>query len=435
MSQKFRKWPLALILLSVACSHKEASAPEPASNPAFNAFIDDHFKLYFAMYPTNGTAAGLHEYDRQIENFEASRIQARINEIKGLLSKLDGLRGQKLSESNTIDAQLIDSQLRSELQDLEVIQSWKTNPMVYVGLPGAAVDGLMKRNFAPAPERLGSITVRLKGVDPLLRNMRANVQNPPKEFTDLAMRMAKGSVGFFKSTLPDWAKGIEGVDESTRQQFAAANATAVKAFEDAARWLEHDLMPKSKGAYAIGATNYADKLKYDEMVEIPLPKLLEIGERNLEKDYRDFIETAKKIDPKKTPAQVMASLSNDHPTEDKLLDFAKQTLEGARQFLRDKKIIDLPSEIRPQVLETPPYARSGTFASMDTPGAYERKATEAFYYVTPPEADWTPKHKEEHLRLYNRPVLDVITIHEVYPGHYTQFLYAPRYPTKARKLI
>jgi uncharacterized protein (DUF885 family) len=72
---------------------------------------------------------------------------------------------------------------------------------------------------------------------------------------------------------------------------------------------------------------------------------------------------------------------------------------------------------------------------MDTPGAYETKATEAFYYVTPTEKDWDAKHKEEHLRLFNRPVMEIITIHEAFPGHYIQFLYAKQFPTKTRKLI
>jgi uncharacterized protein (DUF885 family) len=71
---------------------------------------------------------------------------------------------------------------------------------------------------------------------------------------------------------------------------------------------------------------------------------------------------------------------------------------------------------------------------MDSPGAYESNATEAFYYVTPPEKDWDAKHKEEHLRLYNKPVMDVITIHEVFPGHFTQFIFANQFPTKTRKL-
>jgi uncharacterized protein (DUF885 family) len=72
---------------------------------------------------------------------------------------------------------------------------------------------------------------------------------------------------------------------------------------------------------------------------------------------------------------------------------------------------------------------------MDSPGAYETKAAEAFYYVTPPEADWPAKQKEEHLRLFNRPVMNMISIHEVWPGHYFQFLYAKQFPTKTRKLI
>ena len=74
--------------------------------------------------------------------------------------------------------------------------------------------------------------------------------------------------------------------------------------------------------------------------------------------------------------------------------------------------------MRPIITETPPYARAGGFAMMDTPGAYETKATEAFYYVTPPEKDWPAKQKDEHLRLFNRPVMEMITIHEAWPGHY-----------------
>ncbi|MEO8028858.1 MAG: DUF885 domain-containing protein, partial [Bryobacteraceae bacterium] len=105
-----------------------------------------------------------------------------------------------------------------------------------------------------------------------------------------------------------------------------------------------------------------------------------------------------------------------------------------RQFVLDHKIISLPSDKLPMVEETPPYARSGSFASMDTPGAFETKATEAFYYVTPPEKNWDKKHVEEHLREYNKWVLDNITVHEAFPGHYTQFIYAPQFPTKTRKL-
>src|SRR5947209_3688216 len=130
----------------------------------------------------------------------------------------------------------------------------------------------------------------------------------------------------------------------------------------------------------------------------------------------------------------MQGLSADHPTEDDLIPAARRTIEKIRQFLVDHHIVTIPSEVRPTVLETPPYARNGGFASMDTPGAFETKATEAFYYVTPVEKDWDAKHREEHLRLFNRPVMQIITIHEAFPGHYIQFLYSKQFPTKTRKL-
>src|SRR5262249_23441695 len=155
---------------------------------------------------------------------------------------------------------------------------------------------------------------------------------------------------------------------------------------------------------------------------------------NLAKDYQSFVATAREIDPNKTPVEVMKKLSDKHPTEHDLIPSVRRSVEAARRYLIDRGIVTIPSEVRPSIEETPPYARSGSFASMDTPGPYESKATQAYYYVTPVEKDWDAKHVEEHLRLYNAPVVAMINVHEAYPGHYLQFLYAKRFPTKVRKL-
>jgi uncharacterized protein (DUF885 family) len=272
-------------------------------------------------------------------------------------------------------------------------------------------------------------------VPALMAAMRANVSNPPKEFTDLAIRIAGGSVGFFKNDIATWARGAAGGDSSALREFTLANDSAAAALDSAAKWLKSDLLPRSKGSYAIGAKAFADKLLYDEMVDTPLDRLLALGEANLEKDYQAFVATAREVAPGKTPQQAMASLEDEHPTAQNLISSAKATIEGARQFLVDKKIVEIPSDVRPTVMETPPYARTGSFASMDTPGAYETKATEAFYYVTPPEKDWDAKHVEEHLRLFNPSVMNIITVHEAFPGHYLQFIYSKQFPTKTRKLL
>jgi hypothetical protein len=401
----------------------------------FSRFVDDYFELRFRDRPSEGTAAGLHQYDTRLEDFSQAKIAERIAELKRLMTKLDAIDPKALSFDDGIDATVLSGQIRGDLLDLETLRVWEVNPMIYAALPGGAVDGLMKRNFAPAADRLRSVIARERAVPDLHVAARANVKNPPKEFTDLAIRITKGSVGFFEGSVAQWAKDAAGQDPSLWKEFEAANTKVIASTKQLAEWLEKDLLPRSKGQYAIGEANFLAKLKYEEMVELPLADLLARGEAQLEKDYRAFVDTARKIDPNKSPAEVMKDLSNDHPTSADLIPSVRRSVEAARQYLVEKKIVTVPSEVRPLIEETPPYARSGSFASMDTPGPFETKATEAFYYVTPVEKDWDSKHVEAHLRLYNPPVVAMINVHEAYPGHYLQFLYAPRFPTKTRKLI
>jgi hypothetical protein len=425
---------LCSLVLASAPTAQPASAAAPAS-PSFSKFVDDYFDARFAYLPSQGTDAGFHQYDTKLEDRSRPRIESRIVELRTFLARLQAMDRSKLSFDDAIDAEALEGQIRSSLLDQDTIRNWQRNPMGYAGLPGGSADSLIKRNFAPPAERLRSLVVRETLMPAVYAAAKANLVNPPKEFTDLAIRMSKGSVGYFSGTVAGWAKEAAGADAALKKDFDDANGRVVAATRDFAAWLEKDLRPRSKGSYAIGAENFLAKMKYEEGVDIPLAGLLAKGEAQLSKDYAAFIETARKIDPSKTPADVMKSLSDAHPTPETLIPTVARSVEDARRYLLEKDLVTVPSEVRPKVMETPPFARSGSFASMDTPGAYETKATEAFYYVTPVEADWDAKHKEEHLRLYNPYVVSIIDVHEVWPGHYLQFLYAPRFPTKTRKLV
>lgn len=422
---------LSLVVLSG--SFLPSQADEAPTD--FARFVDEYFDAYFEWNPSMATATGLHQYDGRLEDRSAPAIARRIQQVKRFSQSLIKLQQGKMTPDETMDAEVLAGQIAAELLDLNTVQNWRHNPMLYVGTPGSAIDNLMKRNFAPAAERLPSVIARLRATPALLSALRANVDNPPREFTDLAIRIAEGSVGFFKETVRDWARDAAGSRTELFKEFETANAGVIRPLEETVAWLKSDLQPRSKGRYAIGADNFARQLLYEEMVDIPLDKLLAIGEANLRKDQEAFRAIANRIDATKPPAEVMQDLSKDHPTENDLIPAARRTIEKARQFLIDRHIVTVPSEVRPTVTETPPYARDGGFASMDTPGAYETRATEAYYYVTPVEKDWDAKHKEEHLRLFNRPVMEIITVHEAYPGHYIQFLYAKQFPTKTRKLL
>ncbi|PYQ66727.1 MAG: DUF885 domain-containing protein [Acidobacteria bacterium] len=423
------------LVVAVAPAAQPVPTRGPASPDSFSKFVDDYFDARFAYLPTQGTDAGFHQYDSKFEDRSRRRIEARIVELRTFLARLQAMDSSKLSFDDAIDAQALEGQIRGFLLDQDTIRTWERNPMGYAGLPGGAADSLIKRSFAPPAERLRSLVARLKVMPPIYDAAKANLVNPPKEFTDLAIRMSKGSVGYFSGTVATWAKDAAGSDAVLKKEFDDANARVVAATRDFAAWLEKDLLPRSKGSYAIGAPNFLAKMKYDEGVEIPLAELLAKGQAQLAKDYAAFVETAKRIDPSKTPAQVMKSLSDEHPKPETLISSVARSVEDARRYLVEKDLVTIPSEVRPKVTETPPFARSGSFASMDTPGAYETKATEAFYYVTPVEPEWDAKHQEEHLRLYNPYVVSIIDVHEVWPGHYLQFLYAPRFPTKTRKLV
>jgi uncharacterized protein (DUF885 family) len=427
-----------VFLVVAACAGSRAPAartPAAAPDSAFARFADDYFAARFAYSPSSGTRVGLHDYDAQLEDRSRTRIEARIAELKALAARLGAIDRKTLSFDETIDADALTHAIAGELLTLETVRPWEQNPMTYARLPGGAIDGIMKRDFAPAAERLRSVIARLQKVPAVYAAAKANLKTPPREFTDVAIRMSKGAVHFFEASLPGWARAAAAGDAALAAEFERANETALAATRDFAAWLERDLKPRSTGKYALGATTFAAVLREEEMVETPIADLLATGEAQLAKDYSAFVATAKKIDAKKTPAQVMEQLSLDHPAEADLIPAVARSLEDTRRFVVEKDLVTIPSEVRPKVEETPAYARGGGFASMDTAGPFEEKATESFYYVTPVEKDWDAKHKEEHLRLFNRPVIALIDIHEAFPGHYVQFLYSKQFPTKTRKLM
>jgi uncharacterized protein (DUF885 family) len=172
------------------------------------------------------------------------------------------------------------------------------------------------------------------------------------------------------------------------------------------------------------------------MVTATPEQILTIGMKELQQKQAVFAKAAGEIDSSRKPIEVFQAIQKDHPTEKALITDTAKDLETIRQFLVDHKIISIPSSVRAQVAETPQFLRATSFASMDTPGPFETKATEAYYYVTPVEPDWPPQQKEEWLTAFNYYTTDVVSVHEAYPGHYVQFLHLNASPaTRLEKIF
>src|SRR5271156_6585812 len=171
------------------------------------------------------------------------------------------------------------------------------------------------------------------------------------------------------------------------------------------------------------------------MVDIPLDRLLSIALADLHKNQAEFARIAKEIDPSKTPQQELAELASIHPAPDKLLAAFQARFNSEIDFIHAHHIITIPSKVQPTLEETPPFERATTSASMDAPGPFETHSTKAYFNVTLPEKDWTPEHIAEHMAEFNIGTIISTSVHEAYPGHYIQFLWQDKFPSKVRKLI
>jgi uncharacterized protein (DUF885 family) len=401
---------------------------------SFAELVDAYFEDYFKANPSQATSVGFHQYDHQLEDFSLAAHQRNRTKLLAYLKEFEAINPRSLSQNDRDDREIMIASIQSLLLEEDHVQMWRKNPDYYSGSATSTIFSIIKREFAPASERLRSVIEREKQIPRALQQARAVLTNPPKIYTDIAIEQLPGNLDFFETTVPEAFKDVK--DAALLAEFKRSNAAAIAALKDYLAWLQKDLLPRSNGAFAIGAENYRLKLLYDEMVDVPLPRLLKIGYAQLRKDQRAFIDTARRIDPHKSPEDVLKEVEKDHPSATELIPAAQKQLNGIRQFLVDHKIITVPGGAQAKVVETPSFARATTFASMDTPGPYEAKATEAFYNITLPDPAWPKDKQEEYLQGYNYPLLSNVSVHEVWPGHYTQFLWVKNNPelSKVRKL-
>jgi len=396
---------------------------------------DEYFdKVYFPYQPTQGTSAGYHQYDTQLEDLSSPARTAEIAALRkyekrfaSMLSKAD------FDESTHGDCELVLNSIRSQLLTLEDIRPWQKDPDLYSGAAANAAFTIMERNFAPVDDRLRSLVARERQMPRLIEQARINLSNPPHIYTEVAIEQLPGIISFFEHDVPLAFKAAS--DPALKEEFEHTNNDVVASLKSYLDWLKSDLLPLSDGDYRIGAQNFRKKLEYDEMVDIPLDRLLAIGRADLRKNQQHFIQVAKQLEPGKDPRAVLEELGEDHPAPDKLIPAFTATFQSLIDFIHSHHIVTIPSDVRPIVEETPPFMRATTFASMDTPGPFEKHATEAYFNVTLPDPSMTPAQVESFMHSFNIGTIISTSIHEAYPGHYVQFLWVPQAPSRVRKLL
>ncbi|MDR7483160.1 MAG: DUF885 domain-containing protein [Armatimonadota bacterium] len=389
------------------------ATPSPFSD-LVRGFVAD----YLEFYPTLGARLGLHLYDGRTDDYTRPSIDHWLRTLTRWERRLSGLPHQTLPPRDWHDAALVDHVIAYERFAWEHLRDHERNPLW--GNDALDVTTYLKRAYAPAPERMRALASHLEHVPGYLSQLRAHLRPPlARPLLETALDIYQGYLAVYTDTL---LRALAALDDAALRrraldaaEGAAAAVRAHLAYLDAAR-------ARATETFAIGEELFREMLRAGEMVDVPLDRLLALGEEELARLHDDLRATAAHVAPGTDPRQVMARLGQDHPPAERVLDETRHLLEDLRRFLLDQAIVTIPDDARPRVEETPPFAR-WAFAMMDTAGPFETVAPESYYYITLPDPAWPPEQREQWLMKFDHATLKTVSIHEAYPGHFVHFFY------------
>jgi len=424
----------ALARAAAVSSLLVALASPLAAQPAerrFDALAEAFLDGWLDRHPQVATGLGVHAWDGVLRPVTQATLAEDAAWYRSFRARLAAIPRGGLSFERALDHDVLAARIESELLDLEVIRPYQTHPNAYVELVAGSIQSLLERDVASPCERVREATRRLGQVPEVLRAARVNLENPPEIFTRVALQQLAGALTFYRSEVPALAAGCR--DPETQADLAEADSAAVRALESFLDYLRDDLLPRSRGDFALGRETFQRKLAGDEMETAPVDSLLARGERELEETRGRMALLAEAIAPGQGLRAALDSLARDAPPPDSLVTAVAAGLDRVRGFLRAHAIVTLPEKQHLIVRATPAFRRGTSFASMESPGVWERRATEAYYNVTPADPTWSPEHRREHLALFNPYAADLVSIHETLPGHYLQALALRRTPSRLRQ--
>jgi uncharacterized protein (DUF885 family) len=425
----FCLFPFAFFSVSFPAFAQKTEDQTSMAAADFPKFVEEYLLDYHSRHPSLAAASGIHAWDGELEDYSSAAISAEISAIKKFQLRLEKIPPLQLSSSDIFDYQILHSNMKSRLLELEQIKNYERNPQIYSDMISNGLLQIAMFNSAPLESRIRHITGKEKQVPRLLDSARVNIRNVPSIFLKTATENCKGTLGFIQKELPMVFASVK--DAKLQAEFKKSTKLAADALVKFIKHLEK-MKPDPEVSFAIGKQNFEAKLKYDEGIDIPVDTLLRIAYRELAKTQDEFRKTAAKINPRLDPMLVWADLQREHPQAGTLVAEAQKQLDTIIAFIQKKQIVTLPSDEKPVVAATPDFMRWAT-ASMWTPGPFEGRKIQAQYLITDVDPKWTDKQREEYLSSFNYPQLWSTSIHEAFPGHFVQGEYLKQVSSVVRK--
>ncbi|MEW6160199.1 MAG: DUF885 domain-containing protein [Verrucomicrobiota bacterium] len=413
--------------LSNGCQHastKPKAAPATAHLTGWDKFLHEYLEGYFKRHPDVAVQAGRHEFDGQLPDWSGDGIRRVIDWLHAM--HLDALQFDVtgLNERQRFEREYLLAQIEGELFWLESAQWPWRSPMFYSDLrKGLDPSVYVTRPYAPLPIRLKAFVKYAHAVTNAVVQIKKNLHTPmPRTFVDIGHKTISGLATYLETDVPTVFAPVK--DKALQAEFQQINATAVKSLRDLDEWLLKQ-KEKANDRFALGADLFQEMLRCTERVDVPLDRLEALGRADLERNLAALKAACAKYAPGKSILECLDLINKEKPAGGPVTG-ARQQLNGLKEFLINTRLVTIPSRDEAKVEEAPPYAR-WNFAYIDIPGPYE-KGLPAVYYIAPPDPAWSAEEREAYLP----PEGDLLftSIHEVWPGHFLQFLHSNRSQSK-----
>ncbi|HZY34122.1 MAG TPA: DUF885 domain-containing protein [Rhodanobacter sp.] len=413
--------------LAAGCNREAPNVPAASAPAASVAVVNDSTRLeaavdgfidgMFQRYPTFAAGAGKHEFDGKLPDYSPAGLKADADWLHAERAKFAAFGDDKLDDSGRFHRDYVLAVIDGQLFWLEDSGFPYSNPAFYTGDLSPSM--YLTRPYAPLPQRMAAFVTYQEALPKAVAQIKANFKLPlPESYITLGVNSFGGYANFFKTDVP--AIFAEVKDDALQARFKASNAAAIKATQDLADWLKAQ-KPHATHDYALGAAKFSRMLHATELVDLPLDQLKAIGESDLERNLAALKTACDKFAPGKSLSECVARESADKPAGG-AVEGARAQLAGLRQFIVDKDLVTIPGPEQAKVEEAPPFNR-WNFAYIEIPGPYEKNLP-SVYYIAPPDPTWSKADQQAYIP--GKADLLFTSSHEVWPGHFLQFLHANR---------
>jgi uncharacterized protein (DUF885 family) len=398
-----------------------AATGRAASTVSWLAFRDQFLEAHFKAHPAFAVDAGRHEYDGQLPDWSAAGVATEIKRLHAARDAAAAYGDAVLSESERFERDYLIARMDRELFWLEIAEAPFHNPAFYLDWISDGLDPspYLTREYAPLEQRMRAYIKYLRAIPLVAPQIKANLRAPLA--LPLLERGVSAFTGFADFYEHDAAATFASVSDASLQgDLKEASATAAAVVRDLASWLEAQ-RSSATGSFALGAEKYATMLRMTEQVTTPLADLEVVGRADLERNLAALKEACAAYVPGKPIAACFRKMEQNKPSGG-AVEGARQQLAGLRQFIVERQVVTIPSTEEARVAEAPPYNRANS-AYIDIPGPYE-KGLPATYYIAPPDPSWSEQERRDYIP--GRADLLFTSVHEVWPGHFLQYLHSHR---------